>query len=109
MSQILMSRLSRRSWLQVAGLGSLAGGAAVANSLVGTAQTVPPSHEGGHGTHAMGTVGRVAPDRFDPKAYLRSWNFSHLPETERRRFYRETAQPNGTLLREYEFFAVDRE
>ena len=57
----------------------------------------------------MGTVGRVSPDRFDPMTYLRSWNFSHLPETERKTFYRETRRPDGTLLREYEFIAVDRE
>jgi FtsP/CotA-like multicopper oxidase with cupredoxin domain len=41
--------------------------------------------------------------------YLKSWNFSHLPESDRRRFYKETPRPDGTLLREYEFFAVDRE
>ena len=57
----------------------------------------------------MGTVGRVSTERFDPTAYLRSWNFSHLPETERARFYQETKRPDGTLLREYQFFAVDRE
>ena len=57
----------------------------------------------------MGTVGRVSPERFDPMAYLKSWNFSHLPESERQRFYKETPRPDGTLLREYEFFAVDRE
>ena len=57
----------------------------------------------------MGTVGRVSPERFDPMTYLRSWNFSHLPETERKTFYRETPRPDGTLLREYEFIAVDRE
>src|SRR5207342_2185456 len=62
-----------------------------------------------HENHVMGTVGRVSPDRFDPMAYLKSWNFSHLPESERQKFYRETPRPDGSFLREYEFFAVDRE
>jgi manganese oxidase len=57
----------------------------------------------------MGPVGRASTELFDPSVYLRSWNFSHLPEQERSRFYRETRQPNGTLLREYQIFSVDRE
>ena len=57
----------------------------------------------------MGTVGRVSPERFDPMAYLRSWNFSHLPESTRKTFYQETRRPDGSLLREYQFIAVDRE
>src|ERR1700704_6172289 len=105
-----MAHISRRSWLQVAGLGALAGGAAVAKGLVGSAQSVVLSQDSlAHSNHAMGTVGRVSPQRFDPMTYLRSWNFSHLPETKRKTFYRETPRPDGTLLREYEFIAVDRE
>src|SRR6266853_3821766 len=105
-----MAHISRRSWLQVAGLGSLAGGATVAKGLVGSAQSVVLSQDSlAHSNHAMGTVGRVSPERFDPMTYLRSWNFSHLPESERKTFYRETPRPDGTLLREYEFIAVDRE
>ena len=57
----------------------------------------------------MGTVGRVSPERFDPMAYLRSWNFSHLPESTRKTFYQETRRPDGSMLREYQFIAVDRE
>jgi FtsP/CotA-like multicopper oxidase with cupredoxin domain len=57
----------------------------------------------------MGTVGRVPTTAFDPMSYLRSWNFSELPPEERARFYSETPRPNGTLLREYKFFAYDRE
>ena len=45
----------------------------------------------------------------DPMIYLRSWNFSHLPPDERAKVYRETPRPDGTMLREYEIFAVDRE
>ena len=98
---------SRRSWLHVAGLGSLAGGAAAVQGLAGTQS--PALVERSHSTHAMGTVGRVSPERFDPMAYLRSWNFSHLREAERGRFYQETKRPNGTLLREYQVLAIDRE
>jgi FtsP/CotA-like multicopper oxidase with cupredoxin domain len=57
----------------------------------------------------MGTVGRVPTDVFNPTTFLRSWNFSHLPPTERAKFYNETQRPDGTRLREYEIFAVDRE
>jgi FtsP/CotA-like multicopper oxidase with cupredoxin domain len=57
----------------------------------------------------MGPVGRISPDGFNPTAYLRTWNFSHLPSEERRRYYRETPRPDGTLLREYQIVAVDRE
>jgi FtsP/CotA-like multicopper oxidase with cupredoxin domain len=59
--------------------------------------------------HAMGVVGRVNRDAFDPASFLRSWNFSHLPERLRADFYRETPRANGTVLREYVFDALDRE
>ena len=57
----------------------------------------------------MGTIGHVTPNGLGPAQFLRSWNFSHLPAAERATFYRETPRPDGTLLREYEFHAVDRE
>jgi FtsP/CotA-like multicopper oxidase with cupredoxin domain len=57
----------------------------------------------------MGTVGRVPSDPFNPARFLTSWNFSDLPEAERSKFYRETPRPDGTLLREYEIYATDRE
>ena len=57
----------------------------------------------------MGTIGRVPNDTFDASGYLRSWNFSELPPDQRSRFYRETPRPDGSLLREYEIYAVDRE
>jgi FtsP/CotA-like multicopper oxidase with cupredoxin domain len=63
----------------------------------------------GHAGHVMGAVGRVSTDAFNPAAFLRAWNFSDLPADRRSKFYRETPRPGGTLLREYEFFAVDRE
>jgi FtsP/CotA-like multicopper oxidase with cupredoxin domain len=98
--------LTRRSWLQVAGLGSLAGGLVSGSKLAGQ-QGV--SHPALHGGHLAGPVGRVSTADFDPTAFLRSWNFSHLPPAERAQFYTETPRPDGTLLREYELHSVDRE
>jgi manganese oxidase len=103
-----MFRLSRRTWLQTTGLASLAGSLTAAARLRG--QASPPGHHpAAHGNHAMGTVGRVPTDAFNPTTYLRTWNFSDMPEEERSKFYRETPRPDGTLLREYDIFAVDRE
>jgi FtsP/CotA-like multicopper oxidase with cupredoxin domain len=103
----MSQHISRRSLLQLATL-TTATGATVAASRAqsGVAD--------GHGTahapaHAMGVVGRVTSDVFDPTAFLRTWNFSALPESQRARYYRETLRPDGTLLREYQIVAVDRE
>ena len=57
----------------------------------------------------MGPVGTTSHDLFNPSVFLRSWNFSDMGPNERSRYYRETPRDDGTLLREYEFFAVDRE
>jgi len=57
----------------------------------------------------MGPVGEVSTQILNPTAFLRSFNFSHLPEAERARFYRETRRSDGSLLREYELIAVDRD
>src|SRR5687767_213257 len=104
-------QLTRRSWLQAAGLGSLLTGAtAWSKSLQepGSAPEVPHDAHAAHsGAHLQGTVGRVAPISLDPMRYLRTWNFNHLPPGEQARFYRETPRPDGSLLREYEIFAVD--
>jgi FtsP/CotA-like multicopper oxidase with cupredoxin domain len=101
--------LSRRSLLQIAGLGTLATGAAALRGQPAAGPQTAMADHIGHATHAMGTVGRVSTETFDPMRFLRAWNFSDLPEGERARFYRETPRPDGTLLREYEIFAVDRE
>lgn len=104
----MSGRFSRRSWLQVAGLGSLAASVLTGRRLSG--QTPDAGHLRAHDqVHAMGTVGRVGGAGTGPKTFLRSWNFSELPPGERAKFYRETPRPDGTLLREYEIFAVDRE
>jgi FtsP/CotA-like multicopper oxidase with cupredoxin domain len=67
------------------------------------------AHHPAHDSHVMGTVGRVAPDRFNPATFLTTWNFNDMAPEERQRYYRETARPDGTMLREYEIFAADRE
>jgi FtsP/CotA-like multicopper oxidase with cupredoxin domain len=101
---------SRRSWLRATGLGSFSAiGWLGASRLRGQAAPHPP---GGHTPahdHGLGTVGRVGTETFDPMRFLRSWNFNELEPAERARYYRETPRPDGSLLREYEFFAVDRE
>jgi FtsP/CotA-like multicopper oxidase with cupredoxin domain len=101
-----MWKLTRRAWLQATGLASLAGsavGLSRLNAQVGTA--AHPSHT----AHVMGPVGTISHDLFNPSVFLRSWNFSDMGPNERSRYYRETPRDDGTLLREYEFFAVDRE
>jgi FtsP/CotA-like multicopper oxidase with cupredoxin domain len=102
-----MKGLTRRSWLHAAGLSTLAAGVLARRSA--RAQGEGPAGAFSHGSHAMGAVGRVSTETFDPMAYLKAWNFSELPPERRSKFYRETARPDGSLLREYEIFAVDRE
>src|SRR5687767_9019694 len=97
-------RLSRRTWLHSAGLTSLAG--LLGKRLSGQE---PHPQTGAHHSNAMGIVGRVSDEQFSPTRFLRSWNFSDLPADERAKYYRESARPDGTLLREYEIFAADRE
>ena len=97
--------LTRRTWLQSIGVSSLVG-AFVAKKLSGqTAQPLPSSHD----NHSMGIVGRIGSDQPSPTRYLRTWNFSDVPEDQRAKYYRESKRPDGSLFREYEIFAVDRE
>ncbi|MCA1583779.1 MAG: multicopper oxidase domain-containing protein [Acidobacteria bacterium] len=100
--------LSRRDWMQVAGFGAvLTGAAAWTRALSG--QASPTSAEHAVHAHAMGTVGRVEKSAFDAVRFLRGFNFNHLPDAEREKVYRETSRPDGSMLREYDIFAVDRE
>ena len=102
-----MPPVSRRSLLKLAGLGTAAGTAAFgAAAVAGQSQ---PFGTMEHAAHTSGPIGRVSTDAFDPTAFLRSFNFSHLPVEERGRFYRETKRPDGSLLREYDLVAIDRE
>ncbi len=101
------SRLTRRSILRAAGIGSLGAGL---GRLAGARETAGGSAgHAAHSGHLMGVRGRVDTSVFDPAVYLRSWNFSELPPAERARVYRETPRADGSLLREYEIIAVDRE
>ena len=102
-----MRNLSRRSLLKLAGFGA-ASGAAAMNTRALTAGE-PSSSRMEHAGHAMGPVGRVSTEAFDPAVYLRSFNGSGLPEADRNTFYKETPRPDGSLLREYRIVAADRE
>jgi manganese oxidase len=100
--------ISRRSWLQAAGL-SFGVGALGFRRAAGQSANPHDGHVLGHAGHALGVVGEADTRIFDPAAYLTSFNFSHLPEPARSRYYRELLRPDGSTLREYEIFAVDRE
>ena len=76
--------LSRRTLLKLAGLGTAAGTAAFGATRA--AGQVQPHDTMEHAAHLSGPVGRIAAGGFDPTIFTRSWNFSHLPEEERRRF-----------------------
>jgi FtsP/CotA-like multicopper oxidase with cupredoxin domain len=100
-----MLSFTRRSWLKLAGFGTALLGA---RNLAG--QPRPEVREAmAHTAHAMGPVGRVSTEIFNPSAFLRAWNFSDLPPGKRERYYRETPRSDGTLLREYDIVAIDRE
>ena len=103
-----MLPVTRRSWLRLAGLGSAAAATLFgARRISGEQQSPHGAME--HAAHRMGPVGRVSTEGFNPATYLRSWNFSDLLPEERPRYYKETARPDGSMLREYEIVAVDRE
>jgi FtsP/CotA-like multicopper oxidase with cupredoxin domain len=105
-----MKTLTRRSLLQLAGLSTAAGtGILAARTSAASAPAVPPMPGMGHGGHLMGAVGRVTPGVFSPTTFLRTWNFSDLPPERRAKYYHETPRTDGSLLREYELVAVDRE
>jgi FtsP/CotA-like multicopper oxidase with cupredoxin domain len=99
---------SRRSMLRLAGLAAASG--AGARATRGLAAEPQAPHDPAHAAiHAMGVAGRVTSNIFDPSAFLRTWNFSDLPAERRGRFYRETPRPDGSMVREYQLVAIDRE
>jgi FtsP/CotA-like multicopper oxidase with cupredoxin domain len=100
--------LTRRALLRLTAVGSAVGATLFGRRLSGQ-QSSSSYGAMSHAAHAMGPVGRVSTEVFDPAVYLRSWNFSDLPAAERSRYYQETVRPDGTLLREYQIVAVDRE
>ena len=105
-----MSRWSRRSWLQMAGFGSLAGGSALFFGRRTARQgSYLSTHAMEHDKMVMGPVGRVSTENFNPTTFLRTWNFSNLAPAERSKVYQESPQPDGSTLREYKIYAVDRD
>ena len=103
-----MTSLTRRGWLRLAGFGSAAAGLLHGAQVRGQQR----SHSAGtmdHAAHAMGPIGRADTSFFNPTTYMRAWNFSDRPPEDRARYYKETPRPDGSLLREYELIAVDRE
>lgn len=58
-----------------------------------------------------GMIGNVGKDAIgiDPMKFLTTWNFNNLPPEERKKYYKETRRADGSLLREYWFYAEDRE
>src|SRR5215204_5349041 len=104
-----MSLLSRRGVLGLTGVASAFGLSRLGRGTV-QAQTTPGAASVyDHAAHRSGPVGRVSLDAFNPSVFLRSWNFSDHSPAERGRYYRESPRPDGSLLREYELVAVDRE
>jgi FtsP/CotA-like multicopper oxidase with cupredoxin domain len=104
-----MNPVSRRSWLRIAGFGSAAAATLFGSRRVSGKQDRSSHGAMEHAAHRMGPVGRVSTEAFHPATYLRAWNFSNLAAEERARYYKETPRPDGSLLREYEIVAVDRE
>lgn len=102
-----LDKVTRRSLIRTT-VASLAGGVVASRSGPGGESLRGQTHVE-YGTHASGPVGRVDTSIFDPSAFLRSWNFSNLSPAERPAVYRETPRPDGSLLREYDFYSVDRE
>jgi len=100
--------LTRRSLMALTGLGSAATALAL-RSPAAAAQPAPPAGGGAHDAHYAGPVGRVSTATFDPGVFTRTWNFSDLAPDRRPQFYREQRRPDGTLLREYDLVASDRE
>ena len=103
-----MDSLTRRSWIRLAGLGTAAAGLLRGASLRGQQR----GDSGGamdHAAHSMGPIGRADTTSFNPSTFLRTWNFSDRTAEDRARYYRETPRPDGSLLREFELVAVDRE
>jgi FtsP/CotA-like multicopper oxidase with cupredoxin domain len=92
----------------MAGLGTAASALMLGARRLSGQQAQPSYGAMQHG-HAMGSVGRVSTESFNPVTFLRTWNFSDRPAEERARYYKETPRPDGSLLREYEIVAIDRE
>jgi FtsP/CotA-like multicopper oxidase with cupredoxin domain len=94
--------------MRLAGVGG-AGTALAAGSAALRGQPSAASGPGPHAAHYAGPVGRVPTTVFDPGRFARTWNFSSVLPDQRTKHYRETPRDDGSLLREYDIVAVDRE
>jgi manganese oxidase len=105
-----MESLDRRAWLRLTGIASAIGVGLTAGRVAGQQPPAGAPHDPmAHAGHLAGPVGRASLDAFNPSVFLRAWNFSDRTPEERARYYRETPRADGSLLREYQFVAVDRE
>ena len=95
-------KLSRREFLKAGMLSLLApaGAATLGKFSINAQDPPPPQYESGgdHGHGAMGTVGTVSHNRFDPMDMLYDYDYGQVSKLS-----------NGQTLREYEFRAVDLE
>ena len=57
----------------------------------------------------FGVSGDYTSKDFDPMEFLTTWNFNNLPQEERKKYYKETKRPDGSLLREYWINVEDKE
>ncbi len=57
----------------------------------------------------FGVTGEYTSKDFDPTEFLTTWNFNNLPQEERKKYYKETKRPDGSLLREYWINVEDKE
>jgi FtsP/CotA-like multicopper oxidase with cupredoxin domain len=104
-----MASLNRRAWLRLAGLGTAMSAAVAGSRRISGQQAAAATPAMDHAAHLAGPIGRASLETFNPTTFLRAWNFSDRPPAERSRYYRETPRPDGSMLREYDIVAVDRE
>ena len=106
-----MKSLDRRALLRLSGLASALGLAWGARRTGAQAREQSAGAYGtmDHAAHRAGPVGRTALDAFNPSVFLRAWNFSDPHAFGARPILSRNSRPDGTLLREYDLVAVDRE
>ncbi len=106
-----MDGFSRRSWLRLAGLASLIGGTVWQRTVRPSAQgqasssAIHPAHAG----HSLGTVGRVAADRFNPMMVPAKLEFCSPSARRAAEVLSRNAAPGWESAARVQIFAVDRE
>ena len=104
-----MWRLTRRKWLASAGIGSVAGSflAGCTSYRAGALTRKGPRRRPRFPRDGDGRAGDQGRRR--SRRPISGPGTSRICRPRRSDFYRETQRPDGSLLREYEIFAVDRE